>query len=427
MFCKYCGQTLNDEASFCSKCGKLLTLKSESNSEVEKLTGQENISLKEDAVTEAEEKKFCKFCGIQLRKDALFCASCGKKLVIQINEDVHDKKTEEKRSNHRKNSSSSKKFRAKNLTVQVFKSHTSEERNEILKAGIVSSEEIGNIKIDPDNMQPWFYSRVFMILSVVFAVFEICLLHFNNRNLLPGVMLIGSVMVPFSVLTMYFELNVYKDISFLKVIVIFLLGGSLSLLLTLFFYDQFSHGNSFDLAGAFSISLIEESAKALVVIILINRHKNVTVLQGLLIGGAIGCGFAVFESAGYAFNVFLEAHDYNNRVEIANSVLPWYYKYNYTDSIGDMNSNIILRSVLSVGGHTAWAAITGAAFAKKNRISFHFVFMFAICVILHAVWDWDMESSGIEVNAYLKLTILCLLAWHSIIRLIAKFVTEKNQ
>ena len=127
----------------------------------------------------------------------------------------------------------------------------------------------------------------------------------------------------------------------------------------------------------------------------------------------------MFESAGYAFNVYLDAHDYNTRADIANKILP-YLQYGYADSWAEMNFIIFLRSILSFGGHTAWAAITGAGFAKAKKINFDFIKLFAICFVLHALWDIDTPAP------YFKMICLCLVAWWVIIRQIANFVEENK-
>ena len=442
MFCKYCGKELADKAKFCSKCGKQLgvkdSLKNEDFSE-----SQQSPEYDENEIQKS--LKFCKFCGEKISAAAKFCPKCGRNLVIKSEQKTEKTnksntiiakevfqtekitepiaKTEPSVSEESPRTAniavSEEKFTVKNLFVQVFKKHTAKERDDILKAGL-SEEESKNIKICPENLHPWFYSRVFLILLTVFAAFEIGLLGFKNSNMMPGIMLIGSVMIPFSLLTMYFELNVYKDISFYKVIGIFLLGGAVSLLFTLFLYEIIPTSSDYDFLGASLISIIEEVGKAVVVIFLLKKTKNATVLQGLLIGGAIGCGFAVFESAGYAFNVFLNAHDYNTRVDMVNDYLPWYYQYGYADSIDEMNFNIFLRSILSFGGHTAWAAITGAAFTRAKKVDFDFIKVFAICFVLHALWDTDTPAT------YFKLFCLCIAAWWVIIRQISNFV-EKNK
>lgn len=459
MFCEYCGNEIEDDSLFCDACGKPVV--SENIKQSDEITEimQTGVSAVQEQI---EETLRCKNCGSELEADALFCENCGYPVLsescennieiaqpatIAISDTVSDsdinsvqpdareseqdlapisaesnettEQTDEIKRDFEESNRNRTPFTMKNLFSQVFKRHTSQERSEILKAGIVETVELPHIS--SENLQPWLYSRVFLILLAVFAIFEVCLMSFDNSNMMPVIMLIGSLLMPFSILTLYFELNAYKDISFYSVIGIFLLGGAVSLLFTLFLYTVVPMGDEMNFLTASLISVVEEIGKAVVAVLMIKRHKNATVLQGLLIGGAVGCGFAVFESAGYAFNVFLDAHDWNQRLGVYNSLVPWYYQRGgYADSLGQMNFNIFLRAVLAFGGHTAWAAIEGASFANEKKVNGNFIKMFLLCFILHAIWDTDTPA------AYLKLGALCLAAWYTIIRQINKFVQNNG-
>ena len=57
MFCKNCGNKLDDDALFCMNCGVKLS----------------------DATT----SKYCGYCGNKLESDAVFCISCGKKIHVE--------------------------------------------------------------------------------------------------------------------------------------------------------------------------------------------------------------------------------------------------------------------------------------------------------------------------------------------------------
>lgn len=436
-FCKHCGKEILPTVKFCPKCGNKTNISMDlsessqsspanqdalSQDSIQSTTEKEKINEVPQETLRANEKKFCKFCGSKVSESTMFCPKCGKGLTDTVKIVESTPQAQESISpifSYSSNPirSDDKNFSAKNLFIQIFKKHTAEERDKILKAGIVNEVSSGS-KVSQENLQPWLYSRVFLILLAVFLAFEICLLGFNNWNMMPGIMLIGSLMMPFAILTMYFELNIYKDISFYKAIGIFLLGGAISLLFTLFLYQIIPTSDGFNFSSAALISIIEEIGKAFIVIIILKRTKNAGVLHGLLIGGAVGAGFAVFESAGYAFNEFLDAHDWNTRASVVNDYLPWYSQRRYADDIGYMNFTIFLRSILSFGGHTAWAAIAGAAFAKKNALSPDFFKMFAVCFILHAIWDTNTPAT------YFKLAILCLVAWRVIIWQISKFVEE---
>ena len=455
-FCKHCGKEVLSTAQFCPKCGNKILKEKEAivdeasaieNTPIpQQPTEEEKINEVPQESLKANETKFCKFCGSKVSAIATFCPKCGRNIdskqsnnilleknedkitlystieeqTVQENQDVEAAQIEDihNNSNDKLPFTCHEKFKVANLFIQVFKRHTAEERNEILKAGLLEQNK------PAENLQPWLYSRAFMILLAVFAIFEVCLLGFYNTNVMPAIMLMGSIMIPFSLLTLYFELNAYRDISFYRTIGIFLLGGAVSLLFTLFLYQIIPATGEFNIVGASLISIIEEIGKAAIVIMLLNKTKNVTVLQGLLIGGAIGCGFAVFESAGYAFNVYLNAHDYNTRAKMLNDYSHYgygYLQYGYVNSWEEMNFTIFIRAILAFGGHTAWAAIEGAAYGKTKKISVGFIKAFASCFILHAIWDTNTPAT------YLKLAILCLVAWGIIIRQIANFVEEKSK
>ena len=120
----------------------------------------------------------------------------------------------------------------------------------------------------------------------------------------------------------------------------------------------------------------------------------------------VGAGFAVFESAGYAFQCLLS-----------------------TGADSAMMDITLLRGVLAVGGHVVWTAIAGAALAAakgeemfniQQLISGRFLFFFAISVILHGVWDCPLQFLG----AYGKYIVLIVLAWVVTVTLISSGLTQ---
>jgi len=359
MFCEYCGNKIDEDSCFCENCGN------------------------STAQTVIKKTLYCPNCGNIITDDSSFCEICGTQ-IIQSRFVETDKIT-------------TSVFSIQNLFIQVFKKHSKKERATILKSGIDESDtSTYSKKIQPEDFQPWLYSRIFLCLTLIFLIFEICLLTFDNLKLLPATIITGVLAIPFSILILYFELNIYRDISFFKTLLFFGLGGAISLLFTLLLYSIFPTAET-NILRAIITSFIEETAKTVIAIIIITQTKNASLLQGLLIGGAIGCGFSIFESAGYAFEKFEEY------------------------SLAEMNSTILIRSILSFGGHTTWAAITGAAFAKNKKININFFMYFAICFVLHALWDWSPLPS---VN-WLKYIVFCFIPWILIINMIRSFIKDK--
>lgn len=96
----------------------------------------------------------------------------------------------------------------------------------------------------------------------------------------------------------------WKDCSVYNVIIIFLIGGCASLTATLFLFAFSPNGDS-DYIEAAIIGFVEEAGKAIIVYFFLKSVKHATILRALLIGACVGAGFAAFESAGYAFEIFL--------------------------------------------------------------------------------------------------------------------------
>ena len=163
------------------------------------------------------------------------------------------------------------------------------------------------------------------------------------------------------------------------------------------------------------IGVVEELAKAIIVFFILKHSIQYKyILNVLLIGAAVGAGFAAFESAGYAFVVLLNNLANGNAMEV-------------------MLDNIYLRGFMSPGGHVTWAAISASAIllAKGNKpLEFNLFFsgrfwkIFIIPVILHALWDTPIEL-GHEI--YLQYWLLFVAIWVIVLIFINMGLNEVKQ
>ena len=88
-----------------------------------------------------------------------------------------------------------------------------------------------------------------------------------------------------------------------------------------------------------------------------------------------------------------------------------------------MNSILILRGWMSIGGHVAWAAITGAALLiamngdelhTRHFLDRRFLSLFWIPIVLHTAWDQGLIPQlryNAVINSNLYCLILIVLAW----------------
>ena len=288
------------------------------------------------------------------------------------------------------------KLKLTDLVVNVFRKHTLEERENTFICGTALTSPKEN-EICSKWPKPWLYSRVFILFAITFIGLVILLRFFRNILAYPGIVFIGALIVPFSLLVFFWEVNAPRNINIFDVIKIFFLGGISSLLITMILNRVIIIGR-IDFYGAIMIGIIEESAKFVVVAYFVRGRKRKYILNGLLLGAAIGAGFAVFETAGYVFAYGFEIHQ--------------------------MMMIIYTRGIFAFGGHIVWAAMTGAALVMKkedDRLKFKYIFSFKFlkyyitAITLHAIWDMPIYIGELP---YVQI-ILTMIAWIIILILIS--------
>jgi len=179
--------------------------------------------------------------------------------------------------------------------------------------------------------------------------------------------------LPLATVILFFELNVTRNVSFNRVLMLVASGGVVSLFVALVGFEV----SNLDWLGASSAGIVEEIGKLLAVIIVARSFRGKYILNGLLFGAAVGAGFAFFESAGYAF-------DYLER----------------TNSLHVMFDIIQTRAFLTPFGHVAWTAIAAAALWRvKGDGSFQpgmlldstFLKTMVIPMMLHMLWNAPVQ------------------------------------
>ena len=358
--CKECGESISSSAKACPHCGF------------------------------KNEVSICPECGKKVKSSDVNCPDCGyplqKKTATNIVSENLDKITGAKSENY---------VTFKDLFKNTFKKHTDEELDEVFVCG--SKETTPDVKdINPKNASAWVYLKIFIFFLIAYVALRIGYINYGNENSLPGLIMLGAFAMPVTVLIFFFEINVFKNIPFYKVLKYFILGGALSLILALLFFSLDINTDISTYNGALMVGVIEEIPKATIVALFLFKNKKCNyILDGLLVGAAVGAGFAAFETAGYI---------------LRNGI---------SGGINMMLYVIKLRGFLAPGGHVAWAAIEGAALMyvkgfepldKKHLNDKRFLLMCLIPIILHGIWDMpiSLPYCGIPI-------ILTILAWLVII------------
>ncbi|MGH7584033.1 MAG: PrsW family glutamic-type intramembrane protease [Gemmatimonadales bacterium] len=282
-------------------------------------------------------------------------------------------------------------WNAREMFADVTKKHADEEIESFFTVGTASTTPSLEA-IDATWPKPWIFVRVFGMVLVLYVLFAYAWNQFYNENLIPGLIMIGAVAVPLALLIFFFEVNVPRNISLYQVVKLVLFGGLVSIVVSLFFFQWTNLDN---VLGAAAAGIIEETGKGLTLLLVVRKPRYRWTLNGLLLGAAVGTGFAVFESAGYAFRAGVDDGG----------------------SAAAMFHSITERGLLSVlGGHVLWTGLVGAAlwrvrgdqpFRSDMLVNPKFLRVVAICMLMHMIWNYD----GINLPLYGKYVILGAAAW----------------
>jgi RsiW-degrading membrane proteinase PrsW (M82 family) len=246
------------------------------------------------------------------------------------------------------------------------------------------------------------FFKTFLGALVIYLLFLAGWNQFENTNLIPGLIMVGSFAVPIATLIFFVEINARRNVSLYQVIRLLFLGGILSIIFSLILFELTAN-LKLGWLGASVAGMVEEPGKLLALFIVVNIPKYKYKLNGLLFGAAIGTGFAAFESAGYALRQGLISTDM-------------------------MKDTIMVRGMLSPFGHIAWTAMCGAALWRvkgESKFAFEmvkderFLKVFGFAVVLHMLWNtsWNFPF-------YSKFVILGVAAWVLIFALIQDGLKE---
>jgi protease PrsW len=295
------------------------------------------------------------------------------------------------------------------VNVREVFSEVSRKRSE---ADVTELLTIGTSKNTPDLQdinttwpKPWMFFKALMLTGLVYLGFVFAWKQFHNTNLIPGMIMVGASAIPLTVVLFYFEMNAPRNVSLHRVLWMLLVGGIVSLITSLFGFDLL--GKSLGWLGASQAGIIEETGKLLALLIIAHKAKYRWTLNGLLFGGAVGAGFAAFESAGYAFR--------NGLGDLAIQTLGM-----GTAQLEGVFESIWVRGLLTPGGHVAWTALVGAALWKiKGDQPFNismlkdarFLRVFGLAVVLHMIWN---SPFGADLPYFGKYLLLAGVAWMAI-------------
>jgi RsiW-degrading membrane proteinase PrsW (M82 family) len=212
----------------------------------------------------------------------------------------------------------------------------------------------------------WLGVLILGVLAYVLVLHT--LVRTENLNFVPSLILLGSIVVPITVLV--FAASGGRRITAPTPLVVFtaIAGGVIGTVAAgTVEFDTLHRLNALPMV---LVGLIEEAAKLIVPLVLLLFIRRPDPRAGVIIGVASGMGFATLETMGYGFTALLR-----------------------NGSLASVEQTLLLRALLSPAGHVAWTGLTVAALwrlpsaARKGRALALAVLAFVLAVALHAAWD----------------------------------------
>lgn len=231
------------------------------------------------------------------------------------------------------------------------------------------------------SRRPWlhiFLGGLGLWLATVAVTFAT-----SNANLVPTIILLGSFLVPVAFVTYAFG-HADEVVTAQRIFTAFVYGGVLGVLGASVLEAAFLRQPSGP--ASVGVGLIEEAVKLAALWLLARRLPRYTMRDGIVLGAAVGFGFAAFESAGYAFNALFTSGG---------------------PSLPNLVETEVLRGILTPVGHGLWTAILGGTLfgvaARRGRLRLGRAVLgsYVLVALLHALWD---ASRSIAVWLTLLLT-----------------------
>jgi protease PrsW len=244
----------------------------------------------------------------------------------------------------------------------------------------------------PSRLRRHGWLLVLALGTALFLVVERTMVGTQNPNFIPSAILLGAAVVPAAFLTFIAGRRYPYSVPTGVVLGTALFGGVVGTVLAGWLeYDTLHDLGALPMLG---VGVIEESSKLLAPLLILPFLRNRTRADGLLLGVAVGAGFAALETMGYAFTAMVGSNG------------------NVTDTV-DL---LALRGLLSPAGHMAWTGIAAAALYAAARSGWKahkvliFVLSFATAIVLHALWDGINTLPSDAVLAVISLGLLWVTA-----------------
>jgi len=236
--------------------------------------------------------------------------------------------------------------------------------------------------------QHWSWVVTLLVLLGLYVVTLVAVVDTGNPNLIPSMLLLGSMVVPATFVAFARGWSGSQPVPAATLGTAVLVGGAVGVVVAgVLEYNTLRRLGALPMLG---VGLIEEGTKlavAGVFLLLLRRYRSLG--SGILIGIAVGTGFAVLETMGYGFVTLLQSNG----------------------DVGSVEQTLFIRGVTSPAGHSAWTGLTCWGLWRfvhqpSGRRLAGFTTLFVLAVALHTAWDSIGTRTSYVVLAVISLGLL---------------------
>ena len=231
----------------------------------------------------------------------------------------------------------------------------------------------------PRNKTTWPFrrtsARILVGGTLIFFLLVALIRGLGSRTDIPIVIIVGAFVVPVAFVSYVYEREPGRDIPSVVVALCLFWGGALGVSVAA--TVEYATLRSLGAADMFAVGVIEESAKLIFPLLIYFHGRYCSQADGVIFGVAAGMGFAALETIGYGFAAAQSS-----------------------GGIGEVETTLIVRGLLSPAGHGAWTGLVCAVLwrerekAGRRIINLPVAAAFTAAVLFHAFWDIFNSQTG---------------------------------
>lgn len=261
------------------------------------------------------------------------------------------------------------KMSLKDIFSDVMRKHTPEESASVFIAG-TSLTTPREEEMLSGWLKPFLFARFFVTCVIGLLILWVLRIALGYGGASYLLMLGIACVVPMSTLLLVWEMHIPRNISLPEVIKIVGAGGVLSIFVAIIGFNSVG-----DMSAVWA-GLVEEPAKLVIIYYLLKKKNRVYILDGILLGVAVGTGFAVFESLIYTMSAFAQGGELGGIIQA------------------------LVRAFSAIGGHGFYAGLYGGGLvmakgrdmvSPKHLTSVSFLKYFVLSIAFHAFHNMGID------------------------------------